>query len=106
MLGAKFLLSKFQQLGSWTKAIAHYHSATPHLGEKYKDNVVKIAQNIDHYKSAFKRNPGSNIVKLKPKPVLKPKSEIYVRSNDQKIPFNNKDKKYRSNMMLYVKKGV
>ena len=117
--GAKFLMSKYEQLGSWGKAIAHYHSATPHLGEKYRDNVVKIAQNIDHYKSAFKRSPGSNIVKLnqptqavsqtdkRVEPRPKPTYVKYAGSIKPKTPLVNKDRKYRSNMMLYInKKGA
>ena len=130
--GAKFLMSKYEQLGSWSKAIAHYHSATPHLGEKYRDDVVKIAQNIDHYKSAFKRQPGSNIVNLSPfghvgnvrqnkvgqkqqvdksqeaqNTVQRPNEVKYAGAVRAKRPFINKDRKYRSNMMLYVnKKGA
>ena len=102
--GAKFLVSKYEQLGSWAKAIGHYHSATPHLGEKYKDNVVKIAQNIDHYKSAFKRKPGVRPVKLTPLPETKAQSVKYVGSIQQKTPITNKDRKYRSNMMVYMNK--
>ena len=97
--GAKFLLSKYEQLGSWSKAIAHYHSATPHLGEKYKDSVVKIAQNIDHYKSAFKRKPGSNIVKIKPSGGQKAYASSAVpRSRGYNV---SKERKYKSNMMIY-----
>lgn len=104
--GAKFLVSKYEQLGNWSKAIAHYHSATPHLGEKYKDNVVKIAQNINHYKAAFKSNPRSKIVKLTPSQP-KPQYTQYAGSLKPKTPIVNKDRKYRSNMMLYFnKKGA
>ncbi len=96
---AGFLRSKYEQLGTWSSAIAHYHSATHHLGEKYKKNVVKIAQNIDHYKSAFKRNN------------VPPRID---RNNNRKLAFagqnhinkpafaSRKDKRYRSNMMIYV----
>jgi soluble lytic murein transglycosylase-like protein len=102
--GAKFLVSKFEQLGSWTKAIAHYHSATPHLGEKYKNSVVKIAQNIDHYKSVFKKLPGARPIKLIALPEMKAQSRKYVGAIGSKTPITNKDKKYRSNMMVYINK--
>ena len=102
--GAKFLLSKYEQLGSWNKAIAHYHSATPHLGEKYKDSVVKIAQNIDHYKAAFKRMPGSKLAKLTPLSETRAQTMKYAGAIQPKTPMSSKDRKYRSNMMVYVNK--
>lgn len=106
--GAKFLLSKFDQLGSWNKAIAHYHSATPHLGEKYKDSVVKIAQNIDHYKSAFRKTRVSRSVKLSPLPEIRAQSVRYAGALNSKTPVVGKEKKYRANMMVYMnrKKGA
>ena len=105
LYGAKFLVAKYEQLGNWAKAVAHYHSATPHLGEKYKDSVVKIAQNIDHYKSAFKRSAStSHPVKLVPLPEIKAQSTKYVGAITSKTPVTGKDRKYRSNMMVYVNK--
>ncbi len=50
---AKFLRQKFDQLGSWHKAIAHYHSATPQFGEKYSKSVFKIASNLEENKKAI-----------------------------------------------------
>ena len=47
---AYFLVSKYNQLGNWATAIAHYHSATPDLGSKYKNSISKIAKNIDTHK--------------------------------------------------------
>jgi soluble lytic murein transglycosylase-like protein len=96
---AGFLRSKYEQLGTWSQAIAHYHSATHHLGEKYKKNIVKIAQNIDHYKSAFKRNKMD--VELSSR---KPQKFSYVgQINGNKPAFaGRKEKRYRSNMMIYV----
>lgn len=52
--GAEFLRSKYDQLGSWYKAIAHYHSATDILGSKYKEAVIKIANNMDVYKDSLR----------------------------------------------------
>jgi len=37
---AQFLRDLFAQTGSWSKAIAAYHSATPALGEAYRQKVV------------------------------------------------------------------
>lgn len=48
--GAKFLKEKFNNLGSWTKAIGHYHSATPEKAHKYQTSVSKIASNMPKYK--------------------------------------------------------
>jgi hypothetical protein len=50
---AIFLKKKFEQTGNWHKAIAHYHSATPKLGEKYSQSVFKIAGNLDENKKAI-----------------------------------------------------
>jgi soluble lytic murein transglycosylase-like protein len=96
---AWFLRSKYEQLGTWSKAIAHYHSATQHLGEKYKKNVIKIAQNIDHYKSAFKRNKMDAALDNK-----NPQKFAYVsQPHGNKPAFaDRKGKRYRSNMMIYV----
>jgi hypothetical protein len=38
--GAKFLKEKYDQLGSWHKAIAYYHSATHGLGSKLDINKM------------------------------------------------------------------
>lgn len=53
---AKFLREKYNQTGDWHKAIALYHSATPHLGGKYHASVLKIANNIDSFKTIYKRD--------------------------------------------------
>ncbi len=100
---AKFLRSKYEQLGSWGKAVAHYHSATSHLGEKYKNSVVNIAQNIDHYKSAFKRNKTQkNTTTAVAKQPRLASANIIPRSNGRPIHPNIKERRYRSNMMIYV----
>ncbi len=53
--GAKFLSEKFEQLGSWRKAIAHYHSATPEFGDKYSKSVFKIANKLEQNKKDIVR---------------------------------------------------
>lgn len=50
---AIFLKEKYQQFGSWHKAIANYHSATEELGTKYKKAVIKIAKNMQNYQNSF-----------------------------------------------------
>lgn len=37
--GARFLVSLFEKTGSWQKAVAYYHSATPELGGEYQHRV-------------------------------------------------------------------
>lgn len=54
--GAGFLKSKYDQHGCWHKAIAHYHSATHDLGFKYKQDVIKIASNMNNYKDSLKKH--------------------------------------------------
>ena len=60
--GAEFLKSKHVQLGCWHKAIAHYHSATHSLGFKYKQDVIKIATNMNNYKDSLKKYARSSVV--------------------------------------------
>jgi len=38
--GAKFLTELYRQTGSWERATAWYHSATPELGEPYERKVI------------------------------------------------------------------
>jgi len=91
--GASFLRSKYEQLGSWHKAIAHYHSATPELGNNYKNRVIKIAQNIDKYKNAMKLGHSKyNEVS----------SSKVARSSRRGGNFASKSKRYKSDMMVYV----
>jgi soluble lytic murein transglycosylase-like protein len=100
--GATFLREKYEQLGDWSRAIAHYHSATQHLGEKYKVGVLNIAQNIDKYKSVFRRTP---TIKSNPVPLLAKKPIKFASvhsSNKPKLLVENKDRKYRSNMMIHI----
>ncbi|HYZ24235.1 MAG TPA: lytic transglycosylase domain-containing protein [Rhodopila sp.] len=37
--GARFLMQLYEKTGSWQKAVAWYHSATPELGEDYQRRV-------------------------------------------------------------------
>ncbi len=39
-VGAWILRTKMNEAGSLYKGIAHYHSATPHLGQKYRQKVL------------------------------------------------------------------
>lgn len=37
--GARFLLSLYEKTGSWPRAVAMYHSATPDIGSEYRNRV-------------------------------------------------------------------
>ena len=39
---ARFLMQLFQQTGSWPKAVANYHSASPELGDPYQRKVMAV----------------------------------------------------------------
>lgn len=43
-VGAWILRTKMDQTGSLYDGIAHYHSATPHLGTKYRKKVISAMQ--------------------------------------------------------------
>ncbi|WP_347938845.1 lytic transglycosylase domain-containing protein [Rickettsia oklahomensis] len=93
--GAKFLRSKYDQLGSWHKAIAHYHSATHALGFKYKQDVVKIASNMALYKASLHGYINNNERALEDK--------VAVNNNKvQKKSLFNSNKRYRSSIMIPI----
>jgi hypothetical protein len=51
---AQFLRELFAQTGSWAKAIAAYHSATPELGEPYRQRVMQaMAQEVQGGRTAL-----------------------------------------------------
>jgi soluble lytic murein transglycosylase-like protein len=52
--GARFLKSKYNQLGDWHKAIASYHSSNRERGFKYKQDVFKIANLMDDYNASLR----------------------------------------------------
>ena len=43
-VGAWILRTKMDQTGSLYDGIAHYHSATPHLGSKYRKKVINAME--------------------------------------------------------------
>ena len=64
-VAAWILRTKINQSGSLYKGIAWYHSATPHLGQKYRDKVLKA---MGRYRNVIR--PSDVIVsynKTKPK---------------------------------------
>jgi len=97
--GAEFLRSKYDQLKSWHKAIAHYHSATHSLGSKYKQDVVKIASNMALYKASLQGYLNNN------EDVLE--SNIAVNNNKiQKKSLFTSNKRYRSSIMIPIPNKV
>ena len=42
--GSEFLKGRFADTGSWTTAVAHYHSANPERGLPYRDRVLAVWQ--------------------------------------------------------------
>lgn len=43
---AHFLVEKFNSSKSWSKAVAHYHSHTPHFGDRYLKKVHAILESM------------------------------------------------------------
>jgi soluble lytic murein transglycosylase-like protein len=95
--GAKFLRSKYEQLGSWHKAIAHYHSATEHLGAKYRDSVIRIASNIDKYKDPFKKYSKNYRSSKNNNNISADKNERRVAANKYRL-----EQRKRSRMMVHI----
>lgn len=98
---AAFLREKYDELGDWHSAIAHYHSATKHLGDKYKDNVIRTASNIDKYIKPFKEMRA-----IPPEPAkttTKTSNQVTIYKNNRtKSAVNVKERKYKSNMMVRI----
>ena len=93
--GAEFLRSKYDQLKSWHKAIAHYHSATHSLGSKYKQDVVKISSNMALYKSSLHNY-------LTNKEEIVQNKAIASDSKIQKKSLFSSNKRHRSSIMVPI----
>jgi len=101
---ANFLRSKYDKLQNWDKAIAHYHSATKIYGDKYLDDVKKIATNIkDHKKklTKFIHNPSNLVRNSKPKSYNLNKKLVQKKSS---ISNSLKAKNLKSDMMVHIPK--
>jgi hypothetical protein len=46
---AKFLTDLYRETGSWTRAVSRYHSATPHLAERYMGKFRTAWQEAQDY---------------------------------------------------------
>lgn len=90
--GASFLREKYEQHGTWKKAIANYHSANEELGHNYRKSVLRIANNID--KNKF--NPVRTYSSARSTKTTTPAS--YKTSGYVKY------ERYRSSMMVPVPK--
>lgn len=99
--GAEFLRSKYDQLQSWHKAIAHYHSATDELGLKYKNEVIKIAKNMDHYNSSLKRYVKNYEIPRMNR--INKSSTLLVATIDRQQKDLHYSTRMKSNMMIPIK---
>ncbi len=98
--GAKFLRSKYEKLGSWHKAIAHYHSATDSLGLQYKQAVIRIANNINNYKnSLIKHSSNSDYAAYQ---VASNYKQEILPPKDYSVMSKRNMRKYKSNIMVMV----
>jgi len=93
--GAEFLRSKYDQLKSWHKAIAHYHSATHSLGFKYKQDVVKIANNMALYKASLHNYLNNS------EEILEDKTMVNNNKIQKRSLFSS-NKRYRSSIMILI----
>ncbi|WP_375326665.1 transglycosylase SLT domain-containing protein [Candidatus Tisiphia endosymbiont of Nemotelus uliginosus] len=94
---AKFLKAKYDQLGNWHKAIAHYHSSTHERGARYKQDVIKIANNMHLYQNAISLHNNNYYNKAVTYPATISKVTLIDNSS-----FKRNIKKYRSNMMVAI----
>jgi hypothetical protein len=95
--GASFLRSKYEQSADWHKAIAHYHSATESLGQKYHQGVLKIAANIEKHKMPY--NTRRHIMSRR---IVSHKPIYSVNTRNQLSLIRPEHARRKSNMMVYV----
>lgn len=108
--GAKFLRLKYEQLGDWHKAIAHYHSATDALGSRYKQDVIKIASQMNQYKDSLKQHVGRSKISHQrvfidqhyAAKIQKTQERNRIYAEQRKALYNSRSGKYRSPMMVRV----
>jgi hypothetical protein len=62
--GAKFLALLYRQSGSWEKATANYHSATPELGEPYERKVVATLPDEQNQPAGSSQTAGGRLMGL------------------------------------------
>jgi soluble lytic murein transglycosylase-like protein len=98
--GARFLKSKYEQLGEWHKAVAHYHSATPALGLHYKKQVIKIASNMDDYKNSLSMYTGNN--NHVTYPVGNYNEQAISSTKKVRVTDKKNMRKYKSNIMVMI----
>lgn len=98
--GARFLKSKYEQLGGWHKAVAHYHSATPSLGSHYKKEVIKIANNMNYYKNSLSMYTGNN--NYFAYPAVDYNEQAISSTKKASVPYKKNMRKYKSNIMVMV----
>lgn len=84
---ASFLKSKYVKNGNWNNAVAHYHSATAHLGSKYLGRVRSIWHQYNASNNSFADNYRTTKVR--------PAAHVSVKTRELL------DKRRRSNMMVY-----
>ncbi len=95
--GAQFLREKYEQFGSWKKAIANYHSANNKLGLSYRNSVLKIASNIDKNKFDYFNSYGN---------INHGSAQKTEQKNKSIIRSDRKRDRYKSNMMVYVPQNL
>ena len=100
---AYFLRSKYDKFKDWDKAIAHYHSATKIYGDKYRDDVKRIAASIGEHKKKI-----MNLTYNKPKKNKKNKHSFatnkQITQKEGGISSSLKAKSLKSDMMIYIPK--
>ena len=94
--GAMFLREKFDQHGSWKKAIANYHSADYERGNSYQKSVLKIASNIDDHKFGIINTPN----------LLRTGKPLYALHNKPNPLYAQRQSRFRSSMMVHVPRNA
>lgn len=77
---ANLLKANFSKTKSWFKAVADYHSKTPTLGEKYKQKVIKVWQQLLAQRSSDKASPNS---------VMQPSTTTIKNVDIKMVPLNH-----------------
>ncbi|MCF8462496.1 MAG: transglycosylase SLT domain-containing protein [Rickettsiaceae bacterium] len=90
---AQILKAKYDKFQNWDKAVAHYHSATPELGNRYHKHIMKISANIDNHKNKLEK-----LIKIKGYKSYSPAINKMSLIKTQGLL----NKKQNTSMMVYI----
>lgn len=86
---AHFLVEKYNQAKSWSKAVAHYHSHTPEFGDRYFKKVYSIFETmkgpVGQKYAVFIQNKTQSIKANLPNIPIRKHTDIMLNKNEKNL---------------------